>query len=114
MILGMTMFFFTGDGAKSKAFYEHVFGTAFMSQGPHWHQVPAGHATFALHGQRAGDPMQATDTLFFGFNVDDVAAVVARCRSAGGEVIRDVFDEAFGKVALIRDPEGRCLRFVQH
>ena len=114
MIQSMTMFFFTGDDTRSKTFYEHVFRAQFTPHGPHWHQIDAGRATFALHGQEAGDPPSDTTSLFFGFNVTDVVAIVARCREAGGTVIKDVYDEAFGKVALIKDPEGRCIRFVQH
>jgi predicted enzyme related to lactoylglutathione lyase len=114
MIQGMTMFFFTGDDAKSEKFYEHVIGARFASHGPVWHQLDAGRATFALHGQEKGEASNDPQTPFFGFNVSDVAAVIARCREAGGEIVRDVYDEAFGKVAFVKDPEGRGIRFVQH
>jgi predicted enzyme related to lactoylglutathione lyase len=110
----MTMFFFTGDSARSKAFYERVLDLDFSSFGPHWHQSAAGTATFALHGSEAGDQPADVTRLFMGFNVTDVREVVARCRAAGGEVVQDGYDEAFGKVALVKDPEGRVIRFVQH
>jgi predicted enzyme related to lactoylglutathione lyase len=111
----MTMFFFTADTQRSRAFYERVLGLDFSSFGPHWHQAQAGGATFALHGREGGDVRpEDTGTLFMGFNVDDVREVVRRCRELGAEVVKDVYDEAFGKVALVKDPEGRTLRFVQH
>lgn len=115
MIDSITLFFFTDGSTRSQAFYETVFELHFAAQGPHWRQAPAGAARFALHGREAGDTTKpGVDHAFFGFNVRDVHAVVARCREAGGTVLEDVYDEAFGKVALIADPEGRRLRVVQH
>jgi predicted enzyme related to lactoylglutathione lyase len=115
VIDSMTIFFFTDDQPRSRAFYEKVLGVSFRQLGPHWNQTPAGQATFALHGQsQTGERRQDVTRPCIGFNVRDVAAVVACCREAGAEIVRDVYDESFGKVALVRDPEGRVVQFVQH
>jgi predicted enzyme related to lactoylglutathione lyase len=110
----MTMFFFTGELERSRAFYQRVLGLDFSSFGPHWHQSQAGTATFALHSTEAGEQPQEVGRVFMGFNVDDVREVVRRCRELGAEIVQDVYDEAFGKVALVKDPEGRTIRVVQH
>ena len=41
-------------------------------------------------------------------------AAVARFEAQGAKVLRGVADEAFGKRAIIQDPDGRTLEIVQH
>ena len=34
-------------------------------------------------------------------------------RAAGAEILREVYDEAYGRVAIFKDPEGRPISLVQ-
>ena len=113
MIGGMNEFFFTDSLEQDKAFYEAIIGKSFESYGPAWHSLPLGNVIFALHSQNEKNPAD-THKLHFSFNVTEIDMVLARCKEAGGEIVKDVYDEAFGKVAIVKDPQGRLIELVQH
>jgi predicted enzyme related to lactoylglutathione lyase len=107
---------FVEDVARSLAFYEDVLGAEvdhFDDDGSYG-ELKAGigfaahshvetHLDLSFHRNEAGG-------LPGGFElelaVDDVDAVQARAAEAGATVVWDPADEAWGRSALIRDPDG--------
>ncbi len=124
------------DLARSRSFYESVFGFAFRNElkvadGPTSKllEVPepvnltAVYLTLEafvlelLHFDREGnDPRRRRDftepgLTHLSFNVDDLSATCALVERHGGEVLRQT--ELTGVAVLIRDPDGQLLELIQ-
>ena len=109
----MTVYVYVSDLPRMRRFYEGALEIKPALQAGNWLPFDLGGATFALHGNR-GDPTLDLQRVNLTFDVDDIDAVVARFEGQGAEVLRGVADEAFGKRAILRDPDGRQLEIVQH
>jgi lactoylglutathione lyase len=99
------------DLERSRAFYRDVLllrvGTDAF---PDW-------VDFELaDGQRLGlHPDSETlvvrpGSLQLGFNVDNVDAFITDARTAGVRILQDPYDQAFGRVAVITDPDGYVIQ----
>ncbi len=99
------------DLARSRAFYRDVLllrvGTDAF---PDWVDFELG------DGQRLGlHPDSETlvvrpGSLQLGFNVDNVDAFITDARMAGVRILQDPYDQAFGRVAVITDPDGYVIQ----
>ena len=113
MTATLTVYVVTKDLERTRRFYEEGLGVPSGEQSGLWLPFALAGATFALHGARDDDPedmMRANVS----FGVDDIEAAVARFERAGGRVLRGVADEAYGKRALIQDPDGRTFELVRY
>ena len=109
----MTVYVYVSDLPRMREFYEGAVDIKPALQTGNWLPFDLGGATFALHGNR-GDPTLDLQRFHLSFDVDGIDAAVDRFRTQGAKVLRSVADEAFGKRAILRDPDGRQLEIVQH
>lgn len=95
------------DLARSRDFYCDVLGLTVLQDLP---KRPvrfrlAEDAILSLHRQR--DVLTVRPgSLQLGFTVENVDDFVADCMSRGIPVFQDPYDEPFGRVAIIGDPDG--------
>lgn len=70
------------DLGRSRSFYRDVIGLKLVAdRAPHWVEQ-------------------------LGFAVEDVDAFVAGCVARGVPVFQEPYDESFGRIAVIGDPDG--------
>jgi predicted enzyme related to lactoylglutathione lyase len=99
------------DLARSRAFYRDVLALRIGTDAsPQW-------IDFELtDGQRLGlHPQSETllvrpGSLQLGFHVDNVDAFIADARTAGVRVLQDPYEQTFGRVAVIADPDGYVIQ----
>ena len=109
----ISVYVYTLDLERMRRFYEGGLGVKPGAQHGNWLPFDLGGGTFALHGarERSAEDLQRVHLTFV---VDDIEATVARFQAQGAKVLRGVADEAFGKRAIVEDPEGRTLEIVSH
>jgi len=111
-VSGVIVYAYTPAFERMREFYEAGTGLRGEAAGPIWVAFPMGASKFGLHKQGHEDPEDPGD-FRLDFLVDDIVAVLARFEAAGAEVVRGIQDEAFGRSAVLRDPEGREFTLVQ-
>ncbi len=92
---------------RSREFYRDVLGLKLKSdKAPHWieFELSSG-ATLVLH-PRTELVAVRPGSLQLGFLVDNVDRFVADCAALSVPVFQDPYDEAFGRIAIIGDPDG--------
>lgn len=90
------------DIAKSKAFYGAVFGWHFTDYGPGYASFDDGRIGGGLTADgvpRPGGPLVV-------FYADDLEAVLARVKVAGGAIVKPVFSFPGGRRFHFTDPDG--------
>jgi catechol 2,3-dioxygenase-like lactoylglutathione lyase family enzyme len=95
------------DLERSRSFYRDVMGLRLASDHfPRWVEFElAGGATLGLHPKSELLAVRP-GSLQLGFTVENVDKFVADCISLGVPVFQDPYDEPFGRVAVIGDPDG--------
>ncbi|MBV9719187.1 MAG: VOC family protein [Candidatus Eremiobacteraeota bacterium] len=101
------------DLARSRDFYRDVLELAVL------HDLPKRPVRFALGSgsvlslHRKSDLLAVRPgSLQLGFIVENVDAFVAGCVARGVPVFQDPYDEPFGRVAIIGDPDGYPLQIA--
>lgn len=92
---------------RSRDFYRDVLGLKLKTDGmPNWVDFElGGGASLALHPK--GELLAVRPgSLQLGFTVENVDTFVADCAQLGVPVFQDPYDEPFGRVAIISDPDG--------
>ena len=112
MSINIAVYAYTLEPAKLRDFYEAVFGVQADDHGD-WRPFTLDGGTFALHALR-GESLDKANQFQVTIEVDDIEDAVARFESHGGTILQGVADEAFGKRALVKDPDGRQLEITQH
>lgn len=107
----MTVYVYTQELEKLRNFYEVALGVKPYDHGD-WQPFNLAAGTFAVHGRAA--PEDQPGIFHVQIDVDDIDAALARCEAQGAKVLQGVSDEAFGKRAVIEDPDGRTLYLVQN
>lgn len=100
----------TGDPAGAQGFYAKVFDYTYQDMGDETmayalFTVPGGQMPAGGIGgpdPRAGDAQPGWSVAF---QVEDVDAAVRRVRDAGGSVVEDPFDFAYGRLAVVAGPD---------
>ncbi len=95
------------DLVRSRDFYRNVMGLRIGTDAvPHWVEFElAGGARLGLHP--VGESLAIRPgSLQLGFLVENVDAFITDARMTGVRVLQDPFDESFGRVAVIADPDG--------
>ena len=93
--------------ARSRDFYRDVIGLKLVSdRSPHWVEFELGpdvalglHPASELLAVRPG-------SLQLAFSVENVDKFASDCTSLGVPIFQDPYDESFGRVAVISDPDG--------
>lgn len=97
--------------ARSRAFYRDVLELRVNADAsPDWVDFDLG------EGQRLGlHPASETlavrpGSLQLGFQVENVDAFITDARTTGVRVLQDPYDQSFGRVAVIADPDGYVIQ----
>ena len=90
---------------ESVRFYEAAFGWALERFGPSYSATTTGDTDIGLQG----DASSAGKAPLAVIQVEDVDAAAAAVESAGGEILRPVFDFPGGRRFHFRDPSGNEL-----
>ena len=106
----MTVYVYTQELEKLRDFYQAALGVKPHDHGD-WQPFDLAASTFAVHGRGAPDDM---GRFIVQIDVDDIDTALARCEAHGATVLQGISDEAFGKRAVIEDPDGRTLYLVQN
>ena len=95
------------DLARSRDFYRDVLGLRLKTdQSPNWIEFDLGNgATLVLHPKSELVAVRP-GSLQLGFTVDNVDRFVADCAAFKVPVFQDPYDESFGRIAVIGDPDG--------
>ena len=93
------------DVAKTKAFYERVFGWKFTDYGPDYTSFEDGRIAggFSREGKVAqGGPLVV-------LYASDLAGMEAKVKQAGGAIVKDIFPFPGGRRFHFTDPSGNEL-----
>ena len=112
MISGMIVYVFSPDFDALRRFYETAMGIHGQPAGPNGVACPLGGSKFGLHRQVPDEP-QDHASFRLDFLVGDIEAALAKFKAAGAKVVQGIQDEAFGRSAILCDPEGREFTLVQ-
>lgn len=95
------------DLARSRDFYRDVLGLKVRAdKTPHWVEFDLENgAALVLHPKTELVAVRP-GSLQLGFTVEDVDRFAADCAGFGVPVFQDPYDEAFGRIAIIGDPDG--------
>jgi predicted enzyme related to lactoylglutathione lyase len=92
-----------GDLIATKRFYEQAFGWSFTDYGPSYSAFDEG-----LDGGFDADAAGTRAPLVILY-ADDLEAMEAKVRAAGGEIVRPAYDFPGGRRFHFRDPSGNEL-----
>ena len=93
----------------AKAFYAAAFGWDFTDFGPDYSATTSGDTDLGLNG----DESQWTTQLLPVIEVDDLEAIEAKVRAAGGEITLPIFAFPGGRRFHFRDVAGHELAVMQ-
>lgn len=95
------------DLVRSRSFYKDVMGLRVVSDDmPRWVEFDLGDGTtLGLHVKSELLAVRP-GSLQLGFSVDNVDKFVADCVALSVPVFQDPYDEPFGRIAVIGDPDG--------
>ena len=101
------------DLDRSRDFYRDVLGLRLKSnRAPHWLEFELeGGATLVLHPKTELVAVRP-GSLQLGFRVDSVDKFVADCATFNVPVFQDPYDEPFGRIAVIGDPDGYPIQIM--
>jgi predicted enzyme related to lactoylglutathione lyase len=99
------------DLSKSRDFYHTVLGLPIATDhAPHWIDLDLGDGRrLGLHPEGAGLKVQP-GSLQLGFKVPNVDRFVTDARMMGARVLQEPFDESFGRLAILSDPDGYAIQ----
>jgi len=94
------------DLQRSRDFYRDIMGLSLKTDTPEWVDFDLGDgALLGLHPKSELLSVRP-GSLQLGFAVENVDEFVARCADRGVPIFQDPFDESFGRLAIIGDPDG--------
>ena len=110
--LGLIMLV-THDMEKSTAFYRDVLGLKLMFSAPGWTQLDAGNIHIGLHAPSAQLHAERTNSVQFGFYVDDIQKAAKDLKSKGVHFVMEATKQDFGWLAVFSDPDGYHIQLGQ-
>ncbi len=99
------------DLARSRDFYRDLLGLTVLQDLPRRpvRFTLGADAVLSLH--RKSDVLAVRPgSLQLGFTVENVDEFVAKCVARGFPVFQDPYDERFGRIAIVGDPDGYPLQ----
>jgi len=108
-----TVMLVCGDLSRSRAFYRDVLQLNSRAENlPEWVDFDLdGGATLRLHPKSELLTVRP-GSIQLGFSVHDVDAFVGACAESGVPIFQDPYDEPFGRLAVISDPDGYPIQIV--
>jgi predicted enzyme related to lactoylglutathione lyase len=102
-----------GDLKRSRDFYRDVLGLRIKNdESPNWVEFDLyDGATLVLHPKTELIAVRP-GSLQLGFSVDNVDTFVADCSAFGVPVFQDPYDEPYGRIAIIGDPDGYPIQLM--
>lgn len=98
------------DIVKSRDFYRNLLGLPVLVDSPQWVDLDLGEGRrLGLHPEGGGLKVMP-GSLQLGFAVPDVDRFVIDAKSMGVMVFQDPFDEQFGRLAILADPDGYAVQ----
>ena len=96
---------------RSRDFYRNVLSLKIGTDAvPHWVDFEMDNgARLGLHPATETMPVRP-GSLQLAFHVDNVDAFITDARATGVRVLQDPFDENFGRIAVIADPDGYAIQ----
>ena len=102
------------DLERSRNFYRDVLSLKVKTQNERWVDFDlGGGASLGIH-EKTELLAVRPGSLQLGFTVDNVDNFVADARSMGVPVFQDPYDDSFGRVAIIGDPDGYPVQVVSN
>ena len=107
------VFFKSADSAATRAWYAKHLGLATDDYGTNfvWRQADApdqaGHTQWSPFKRDTAYFGDADQQFMINYRVDDLAALVARLRAEGVEIVDEIQTESYGKFVHIVDNDGR-------
>ena len=102
------------DLERSREFYRDVLNLKVKTANDRWVDFDlGGGASLGIH-QKTELLAVRPGSIQLGFTVDDVDGFVADARTMGVPVFQDPYDDTFGRVAIIGDPDGYPVQVVSH
>ncbi len=102
------------DLERSRDFYRDVLNLKVKSANERWIDFDLGNGVSLGIHKKTELLAVRPGSLQFGFTVDDVDNFVADARTMGVPVFQDPYDDTFGRVAIIGDPDGYPVQVVSH
>ena len=98
---------------RSRDFYRDVLGLKLKTdKSPNWVEFELGNgSTLVLHPKTELVAVRP-GSLQLGFTVDNVDRFVAACAAFKVPVFQDPYDESFGRIAVIGDPDGYPIQLM--
>jgi predicted enzyme related to lactoylglutathione lyase len=96
---------------RSRDFYRNIFGLKIRTNAaPHWIDFELdGGTVLGLHPASETLPVRP-GSLQLVFHVPNVDTFVTDARTAGVRVLQEPFDESFGRLAVLADPDGYAVQ----
>lgn len=101
------------DLRKSRDFYRDVLGLKIENdQLPHWVGFQLGGGVTLMLHPKTDLLAVRPGSLQLGFSVENVDAFSSDCAQMNVPIFQEPYDETFGRVAVIGDPDGYPIRVV--
>lgn len=97
------------DLARTKAFYQRVFGWKFTDYGPDYTSFEDGRLSGGFRGPEEGAPKPTRDGVLVVIYAADLEAMQKQVRDAGGKIVKDIFAFPGGRRFHFTDPNGNEL-----
>ena len=102
------------DLDKSREFYRDVLGLKVKTSNERWVDFDLGNGVSLGIHQKTEILAVRPGSLQLGFAVEDVDKFVADARTMDVPVFQDPYDDTFGRVAIIGDPDGYPVQVVSN
>lgn len=101
------------DLRRSRDFYRNILGLKLKTDKvPHWVDFELENGAALVLHPRTELVAVRPGSLQLGFAVDNVDTFVADCASLNVPVFQDPYDEGFGRIAIIGDPDGYPIQIM--
>lgn len=108
-----TAFFYVTHLEAAIAFYTQTLGLSLRArQGDRWAEVDAGSISIGLHPVEPGDEVDSDGGATLSFAVEDLEATLNQLKARGASV-GQIRVAPRGKFAMLRDPDGNWLHFIE-
>jgi predicted enzyme related to lactoylglutathione lyase len=100
------------DMKRSTKFYRDTLGMKLKKQSKGWTEFSEGGTVLALH-PASRKKIRNNNSMLVGFNVSDFDDVISELKKKKAKFYKKPKEEAFGKHAIIQDPDGHLISIVQ-
>jgi catechol 2,3-dioxygenase-like lactoylglutathione lyase family enzyme len=101
------------DMKESIQFYKDVLGMELKQQAEDWVEFSKQGTVLALHPSKSKKKLTKNISMLIGFNVSDLEAVCTNLENKKVKFHKKATNEAFGKHAIIEDPDGHLISLAE-